>query len=440
MTTVFGTDGIRERVGTALLTHDQLISIGQALALWIQARSQKNPHILLIYDTRISNSYIKSTLKSGLLMHEVTLFDGGVLPTPAALHIMQQVTEFDCALIISASHNPYYDNGIKIFDKMGKLSEEDEQHITALINEKKTFTYSTFGQEINYHAQAEKIYSDQVIRFFPKNFLQHKKIVLDAAHGATYRCAEMIFEKLGAQVIMINNQPTGTNINDECGTLAPTALQKAVQDYQADVGFAFDGDGDRVIAVSAEGIIKDGDDFLALLLEHPAYRTEKIIVGTVMSNVALEQYLYQKNKQLVRTSVGDKYITEKLQQHNLLLGGEQSGHIILHDLLATGDGILSALRLLETLTYSHNWNLITFTKYPQILLNIPIKHKKDLAHQPYASLIYQAQKRLLGGRLLVRYSGTEPLLRIMVEAQHKELAQAVCTDIAHHLQTLLEQS
>ena len=265
-----------------------------------------------------------------------------------------------------------------------------------------------------------------------------KKIVLDVAHGATYRVAEQIFNALGAQTIIINNTPNGTNINHHCGALSPALLQEAVVLSCADAGFAFDGDGDRVIAVNRHGVIKDGDDILALLLQHPAYVHLTTVVGTLMTNCGFETYLTTHNKNLVRTAVGDKFVIEKLEQLNTILGGEQSGHIILKDIINTGDGILVALRVLESLLHSGNWDMETFIKYPQVLINVPVQTKKDLNSSPLYDIISTAQAKLTSGRLLVRFSGTESLLRVMVEAASLEGAHAIGLDVAQQLESLLK--
>ena len=268
--------------------------------------------------------------------------------------------------------------------------------------------------------------------YFP-GMLTGLTIVLDVAHGATYQVAPEIFSRLGAQVIAINHEPDGYNINKACGALHLTSLQESVTRFQADIGFAFDGDGDRVIAVNRHGIVKNGDDILALLLEHPDYESVPEIVGTIMTNQGLVPFLKEKNKQLIRTSVGDKYIAEQLTKKQLLLGGEPSGHIILQNMINTGDGILVALKLLETLQHTENWDLETFTPFPQVMLNIPVAHKRDLNELPYRTIIDAAEQQLPEGRILVRYSGTELLLRVMVESNTHTGAMQACQDLANTL-------
>lgn len=481
MRNLFGTDGIRGCMGTGLFVQHELIQLGKAIALWAQKKYSKNPRILMFHDTRISASFVKAALKTGLLQYPVILDDAGVLPTPAAAHLMKMRSEIDCALIISASHNPYHDNGIKIIDAQdGKLTRADEEEISRLItNAKKTRWFDTFclrktltmsGFLFNYrrkyqskaktkplvvsdfeeivsnHAaygldisftEAQDLYCNRIIEIFPKNFLAGKCIVLDTAHGATYEVAPQIFKSLGAEVILIHHQPDGYNINESCGALHTQAVAAAVQQHAADAGFAFDGDGDRVMTINRHGQLKDGDDILALLLEHPQYRTSTHVVGTIMSNEGFAHYLQSNNKTLVRAQVGDKYVAEKLIAHNWLLGGEPSGHLILHDIVNTGDGILVALRLLEALCATNNWDMLTFERYPQVMINVPVAMRRDLETSPLKNIIANAQKDLPTGRILVRYSGTENVLRVMVETESKQHAHAVCQQLAQELSQAL---
>lgn len=436
MTTVFGTDGIRSTVGSQYLTQEKLPILGQAIALWAHQKYGAHPRILIAHDTRISCTYIKTALKSGLLLHPIHIFDAGILPTPAAFHLIQQ-NSYDAALIISASHNPYYDNGIKLVDReTGKLSHTDEILLSRLLSEETTgyFSYDTFGTD-NMLLGAADQYIKIIQNLFSSQFLHGIKIVLDTAHGASSYSAPAIFSALGAHVIVINNAPTGKNINEQCGALHTQQLQDAVVAHNADIGFAFDGDGDRVVMVNKQGQVKDGDDILALLITHPDYLKTNTIVGTVMTNCGFEAFLKNQHKELIRTPVGDKYIAEKLRLHNLKLGGEPSGHIILQDVIHTGDGILVALKCIETIIKTENWDIVTFEKYPQVLINVPVATRTDLSVNPFADIINHAQKNLNNGRLIVRFSGTEPVLRVMVEAPTHTTAQT----IAHTVAKTLEQ-
>lgn len=436
MLNFFGTDGIRGRVGTGLFVQQQLITLGQSIALWAQKKYASNPHIMIAHDTRISSAFVKAALKTGLLQFPTTIRDVYTLPTPALAHLMKTRSDIDCAVMISASHNSYEDNGIKIIDAhTGKLSPLDEHTISSYIADMPPAT-SIFGTDLPIQ-DAVSTYCAQICALFPTQFLAGKIIVLDTAHGATYQVAPRIFEQLGAQVIAINHQPDGYNINHNCGTLHPKQLMQAVKQHAADVGFAFDGDGDRVVAVNRHGLLKDGDDLLALLLNHPTYAQTNCIVGTNMTNEGLTHHLKQQDKQLIRTAVGDKYISEKLTSDQLLLGGEPSGHIILNDIINTGDGILVALRVMEALFATNNWDMETFEHFPQAIINVPVAFRKNLDESPFQNIITMAQEHLANGRILVRYSGTENVLRIMVEADSYNFAHATCQQLADELSKAL---
>ncbi len=437
MQSLFGTDGIRGRVGTGLFVAERLIAFGNALGHWIITKHPAlEPRILIAHDTRASAPFIKSALKAGLLRYPLRVFDAGVLPTPAVAHLMQG--NFDYAIIISASHNPASDNGIKIMTARGKLSAEDELLVSSLVNNGTGVQgYEQFGSDEPFNS-AQDQYCAKILQHFAPQLLAGVRVVLDMAQGATYLVASRIFTALGATVIARNDQPTGYNINAQCGSVYPAELQRAVVETSADIGFAFDGDGDRVIAVNREGVLKDGDDLLALLLQHPAYQASPAVVGTIMTNEGFADWLTEQNKQLIRTPVGDKYVAEQLNTQVLLLGGESSGHIILNDILGTGDGILAALRVLETVIRTNNWSLTTFDKYPQALINMPVTMRHDLETSPVQTIIRSAQQRLARGRILVRYSGTENVLRLMVETDNPSKAQLSCEQLAQDLGQLLQ--
>lgn len=436
---LFGTDGIRNKVGKYPFTLQDLPKLGQALAIWAIEKYGSQANILIISDTRISCPWVKSSLKSGLLIFPVNIYDAGILPTPAVFYLMRKLKKFHASIVISASHNSFQDNGIKIIDsKTGKLNYIDELAISSLLDSQVNFpdNYSNFGS-LKVLESAHEIYIQEILSNFSSNFLENKKIVLDTANGATYQIAPDIFNKFGAQVITINNHPDGININKNCGALNLDSLVNAVLENQADIGFAFDGDGDRVIAVNSLGEIKNGDDLLAILSTASEYSSINRLVGTLMSNQGLEVYLKKKNKDLIRTQIGDKFILEELANNNLILGGEQSGHIILRNLINTGDGILVALKIVETLNYTNNWLMETFYKYPQVLLNIPVNSKQDLNQYPFNQLISESKNRLNQGRLVVRYSGTEPVLRIMIEEESETLANSIAQELACVMQQKL---
>ncbi|MBN1549086.1 hypothetical protein JW872_00290 [Candidatus Babeliales bacterium] len=432
MNTLFGTDGIRNKVGYHPFTRDALAEFGNALGLWITQKYGPQIPVLLGYDTRKSCAWVKAALQSGLLLHQISLYDADILPTPAVFKNLRTSKKFKLGIVISASHNPYDDNGIKIFDlTTGKLTHEDEQTITDLFYNAIPPAYDSFGTITTYRG-AQKQYIDDILKYCSPT-LTGKTIVLDCAHGATSLIAPYIFTACGARVIALNNEPNGTNINANCGAVHPQGLQQAVIRNKADVGFAFDGDGDRVIAIDRFGNKKDGDDILALLAMHPTYTQETTIVGTVMTNQGLEEHLKKHNTQLVRAAVGEKHILAEMLPHKYLLGGEPSGHIILQDYLAMSDGIAAALRILDAMHHTNNWDMVTFTKFPQVLINVPIKTRRDLTNQPLADLIATSETELGTGRILVRYSGTEPIIRVMAEAPNAERASTIAELLSQKL-------
>ncbi|MBT3456194.1 phosphoglucosamine mutase [bacterium] len=436
---LFGTDGIRRKVGKEPFTAHSLIHIGDALGTWACSHFQENPHIIIAHDTRISCPFVKSALKTGLLQHPINVYDAGTLPTPTVFQLLKYQNLFDGGIVISASHNPYYDNGLKIIDtKGGKISLEDEVYISQLFYDEQPNPKpeGIFGSEF-YWNYGEKYYTSYIESKFDKNFLKGIKVVLDCANGATYKLAPHIFKKFGAEVITINASPNGTNINKDCGSLHPQELQKKVIEQNAAIGFAFDGDGDRILAVAKNGSIKDGDDILAFLLEHPIYKNCKTIVGTIITNHGLDTYLKSKGISLVRTPVGDKYVAEKLKKLDTILGGEQSGHIILKDHLSSGDGIFVALRIAQTALLTKNWNIETFTRFPQIQINLAVREKRDLQAPPLSDIISEHKQKLSNGRLIVRYSGTENKLRIMVEEEYQKNAQEIAEQLSQKLKRQL---
>ena len=493
---LFGTDGIRTEVGTHPLTNTALPQLGHAIGSWL-CTQHKNPSILIATDTRESGPWIQSALISGLLQHPITIHNAHILPTPAVCKLVQDDPRYTHGIIITASHNPYTDNGIKIVNKNGKIALEDELFISNLmlqmteippispvhpdldtIKSRRSFdedgravsTQSaiafwrrgkgqSFGTVIS-DLDASERYKKILLNTYKPNMLTGLNIVLDCAHGALSTIAPDIFRKLGATVYAINADPNGVNINKNCGVLHPEEIQKTVQLTGSDIGFAFDGDGDRITAINKNGELKDGDDILALLSKHPKYHAQSSIIGTIMSNHGLDLYVQEQNMNLIRVGVGDRQIAEALITHNLLLGGEPSGHIIMRDYMNSGDGLYAAL-LLAQLLVDHkslrdngdNQELSTFKHVPQISIKIPIitpmSQRKDLSIEPFATIIREYTEKLnstnhtkntpsMGntantGRLIIRYSGTEPLLRIMIEhhnAQHaahvgNELAQAL---------------
>jgi len=443
VTLAFGTDGIRGNADHFPFTQEALVALGRALTVWARAKyATQSPQILIADDTRISGQRIKQALCYGLRAEGATVLDGGVLTTPAVFSLIKHDSRFNAGIVISASHNPYHDNGIKVFDAHNcKITPQDER---AIVQNFGTFIGQPLPEvsaaPIELWSDAALEYQKQICSQFPENFLEKVKVVLDCANGATSVIAPELFRALGAQVFPLAAQPNGTNINAACGSLHPESLAQAVLDYGAQCGFAFDGDGDRVVAVNNKGEVKDGDDILALLLELPAYQHLTNVVGTLMTNCGFELFLQAKGKTLLRTNVGEKYVSACLEEKKLCLGGEISGHIIMKDYLATGDGIFVALKVLESVLAHNNWQMKTFNKFPQVLLNVPVTNKKDLTLQPYAHIIADYEKRLGDGRLLIRYSGTEPLLRVMTEASTYEVAHGMAQQLAGELKEALEKS
>jgi len=440
----FGTDGIRGNADQFPFADDSLQVLGRAIAQWAcEKYGLDKPKLLIAMDTRISGPRIKNSLCAGLLAGGVDVVDAGVLSTPALCKLITQSDlEFNAGIVISASHNPYHDNGIKLFDAQRcKLSAQDEQRITELFlqEESRDQDQQEFSGDLVDHGvltlwpEASESYQALVLSQFPAGFLKNVHVVLDCANGATYQVAPKIFQDLGARVTTIAVEPSGTNINDECGATHPEVLRAAVLKFGADCGFAFDGDGDRIVAVNSKGEIKDGDDIVAFLLNHARYQQSIAVVGTIMSNQGFAQYLEDLGKVFYRTKVGDKHVVAKLEEEKLLLGGEPSGHIVLRDYMATGDGVFVALMLLETAIQNNTWSFDSFVKYPQVTVNIRVDKKNDLAQHPFATIIADHETMLEKGRLVVRYSGTEPLLRVMVEASHHDHAHAVATSLVQQL-------
>lgn len=445
----FGTDGVRGPADGELFSKQSLFAFGRAIALWAQQKfNVTTPVILIGSDTRLSSPRIKNDLCRGLVYGGAHIIDACVIPTPAICKLILSLSNTHVGIVVSASHNPYTDNGIKIFDSQQcKLTANDENLIKQLteeffnaVNDKADVPFSTHNDDnhIAIWDQAAEVYQKKILSYFTPQMLNNVHVVLDCAHGATYELAPAIFRTLGAQVTVIAGSPNGKNINEQCGALHPEILAEQVCALRADCGFAFDGDGDRVIAVSKQGMVKNGDDILAILLQFPEYYHVLQIIGTIMTNQGFEQFLTNRNKQLIRTKVGDKYITAMLEQMQLPLGGEASGHIIMRDYMPTGDGIFVALKILESIMVNNNWDMKTFDKYPQVLLNVPIDQKKDLTQGPVAQIIADYQQQLKGGRLVVRYSGTEALLRIMTEAASIDIASSVAHDVASKLQEVLK--
>lgn len=432
----FGTDGIRGRTGVSPITAEFALKLGWAVG---QVLAQDGKGTVLIgKDTRISGYMLAAALEAGLIASGLDVYLLGPMPTPGIAYLTRSLGA-QIGVVVSASHNPYYDNGIKFFTGEGKkLPDSIESKIESyLAQDMTTVDPHQIGRA--------KIRSDAAARyiefckstFLAKYDLKGIKLVLDCANGATYHVAPHIFAELGAQVITINKDPDGFNINENCGSTAPAALQKAVLEHKAELGIAFDGDGDRVIFVDHKGEIVDGDELLFIIARSYAQSGELNggVVGTQMSNLGLEHALAELKIPFVRTNVGDRYVMDALMQHGWCLGGEGSGHIICLNKTSTGDGIVSALQVLSHICKS-NQSLHTLkkgmVKCAQVLLNVPVQGgPKIVQNQRVQDACTQAQKLLADqGRILLRPSGTEPLVRVMVEGEDRERIEIVANEIA----------
>ena len=426
----FGTDGIRGKTGEHPITPDFFVKLAYAtgLVLTKHHKSKNNPSVVIGKDTRISGYMFESALEAGFSAAGVDTYLTGPIPTPGIAYLTQKL-DADIGVSITASHNPFGDNGIKIFTKNGtKLSEETEIEIEQLLDEALVLvTTAKLGKA----RRLDDAY-DRYIRFCLNTVsneldFKHYKIVIDCANGATYHVAPKIFRSLGAKIITINNSPDGLNINEAAGSDHPESLVQAVKKNQANLGIAFDGDGDRILVVNNDGSIIDGDQILFIILNY-FQQQQKLkggLVGTLMTNLALEEKCAEMNISFYRAKVGDRYVAEALREKEWVIGGENSGHIVLLNYHSTGDGIISALQLLSALEankMSLSEALANFSLYPQQLINIPIKEKLDLDSQIIKDLVKEAEMIMEGkGRVLIRPSGTQPLLRIMTEGPEKLL-------------------
>lgn len=437
---LFGTAGIRAQAGQYPLDKDTLIKLGEVLASFIINKYGKNNKVLIACDTRSSSYYIKSLLKAGLLSKQVLIYDAQVLSTPAVIYLVHELKSYDAGIIITASHNPYTDNGIKIVDRNnGNLNQLEELAITSKLDEKITDCETDFlqaGQEFHVRSCIDT-YTQKILAQFSAQVFNNIHVIIDCANGATSNIAPAIFSKLGIRTTAINTNPNGTNINNKCGATHPQILRQTVLKYQAQIGFAFDGDGDRITVITSDGKIKDGDDLIAFLSTNLKYQNQNKIVGTIVSNLGLELWLEQQTKNLIRTDVGEKNLLIAQEQDNILIGGEPSGHIILKDFAKHSDGIFVALRILETAIHNNNWLLNTFERAPQVSHNLPVKIKQDLSTPTLAQTIHKYENLLKPGRLIVRYSGTENLLRLLAEGQDPQQLNQIIQDITQELDILL---
>ena len=434
----FGTDGIRGQANKFPMTPEVAMRVGMAAGLSFQ-RGNHRHRVVVGKDTRLSGYMLENALVSGFCAAGMDVFLLGPIPTPAVAMLARSLRA-DLGVMISASHNPYYDNGIKLFGPDGyKLSDEIETRIEALLDEE--IEIALADQDSLGRAKRVDGVHDRYIEFakrtLPRSMsLSGLRIVIDCANGAGYKVAPEALWELGAEVITINNEPNGFNINKECGSTHPMGLSKKVHEVRADIGIALDGDADRMVIVDENGTLVDGDQVMAMIAEswHQAGRLAGGgVVATVMSNLGLERFLGSIGLQLHRTKVGDRYVVEHMRAHGLNVGGEQSGHIVLSDFSTTGDGLVSALQVLACMKRSNKPISEISRKFepvPQVLKNVRFSGGKPLESAPVKAVIEDARNRLgNGGRLVIRPSGTEPLIRVMAEADDPKLVEAVVNDI-----------
>ncbi|WP_266157578.1 phosphoglucosamine mutase [Dyella silvatica] len=446
----FGTDGIRGLVGQWPISADFMLRLGRAVGavLGQQASVKGRPLVLIGKDTRVSGYMFESALEAGLVAAGVDVGLLGPMPTPAVA-LLTRSLRAQAGIVISASHNPHHDNGIKFFSAHGeKLSDAIEQAIEQELDaDFVTVSSEQLGKATRISDAATR-YVEFCKSTVAEDFSLHGvKLVLDCAHGATYQVAPQVFTELGAEVSVIGNRPDGFNINREVGSTHPQALQKAVLEQQADLGIAFDGDGDRVLLVDRHGVLADGDDILYVLAHswHAQGLLKGPVVGTLMSNYGLQLALDELQVSLIRANVGDRYVLQQLRQHGGVLGGETSGHILCLDRATTGDGIVSALAVLEALLLAGQ-DLATarqgLHKLPQIMLNVRAEGAREaLGSEPVHAALAEVERELHGrGRVVLRASGTEPLVRVTVEAADAAEVRQLAERLAGVVKSVAERS
>lgn len=444
----FGTDGIRGKSNIAPMDAETALKVGMAAGAYF-TKGKHRHRVIIGKDTRLSGYLIEQALTAGFLSMGMDVFLLGPLPTPAVAMCTRSLRG-DVGVMISASHNPYYDNGIKLFQPNGlKLSDEAEAEIESLIES----DLSKFKAKQGALGRAKRIddaagrYIEYTKQTFPKRCsLSGKKIVLDCANGAAYKVAPTVLWELGAEVITIGNNPNGFNINENCGSTHPHNLTQKVLEHSADLGIALDGDADRVILCDEKGNIIDGDQLIAAIavsLKNNKRLKNNGVATTVMSNMGMEKFLESNNIKLVRSQVGDRYVMEAIRENGFNLGGEQSGHIIFNEYTTTGDGLLAAIQALASMVLQDKPASEVFNNYkpfPQVLKNIKFNPEKGnpLESEEVKEIISAAENELNGsGRVLVRKSGTEPLIRIMVEGEDKNLVSDISQDISIKLEKII---
>ncbi|RDI99465.1 phosphoglucosamine mutase [Dyella solisilvae] len=444
----FGTDGIRGLVGQWPISADFMLRLGRAVGVVLAQRGHPRPKVLIGKDTRVSGYMFESALEAGLVAAGADVALLGPMPTPGVAFLTRSLRA-DAGIVISASHNPHHDNGIKFFSANGeKLSDEIELAIEQELDlEFTTVPSEQLGKAIRI-ADAVTRYAEFCKSTVAEDFsLRGMKVVLDCANGATYQVAPKVFSELGAQVTTIGDKPDGFNINREVGSTHPEALQRAVVEQGADLGVAFDGDGDRVQLVDRHGKLADGDDILYVLAHawHAQGLLHGPVVGTLMSNYGLQLALGKLDVSLIRANVGDRYVLQQLKQHQGNLGGETSGHILCLDRATTGDGIVSALAVLESLVHAGQdlaQARAGLHKMPQVMINVRAPGAREaLQHEDVREALARAEQVLAGrGRVVLRASGTEPLVRVTIEAADEGEVRQLAEQLAGVVKSSAERS
>jgi phosphoglucosamine mutase len=440
---LFGTDGVRGRANVDPMTPEMALRLGRAVAYHFRSKHKTGRgRIVIGKDTRLSGYLFETALAAGICSMGADVVLCGPLPTPGIAFITSSMRA-DAGVVISASHNPYEDNGIKIFAADGfKLPDEVEARLEELMSSDELDRNRPHGAEIGKATKIEDSrgrYVQFLKNAFPRQLtLEGMKVVVDCANGAAYKVAPAVFAELGADVITMNARPDGTNINDDCGALHPGKMQAAVKKHGAQIGIAVDGDADRVIICDEHGEEVDGDTIMAMCARRMIERGElrkNTLVATVMSNLGLERSLRELGGRIERVQVGDRYVVESMRANGYNFGGEQSGHLVFLDHMTTGDGVLGALQVLAVMLESGqplSELRRVMTRYPQVLVNLKVKEKKPLDELPTVSAAIAKVEKVLGadGRVLVRYSGTEAKARVMVEGPDEGVIKAYADEIA----------
>ncbi len=439
---LFGTDGIRGRINRQPMTPENVLRIGMAAATVLKKEHYGRNMVLIGKDTRLSGYMIESALTSGICSMGMDVTLVGPLPTPG-IAFLTRTLRIDAGIVISASHNPFQDNGIKFFSHNGfKLPDSVEKRMEELVLDDSLERYRPKGEEVGKAFRLDDA-TGRYIEYIKSTLrkgstLEGMKIVVDCANGAAYKTTPWLLRELGAEVISINDRPDGVNINSGCGSLHMEGLQKAVTENRADVGIAHDGDADRVLFCDERGRIIDGDQIMGVCAVEMDLRgalRKGTLVATVMSNLGLEKFLERNGIRLIRTKVGDRYVVEKMLDGDFNLGGEQSGHIIFLDLNTTGDGPVTAVQVLNIMK-ERNTSLSRLTSkirlFPQVLMNVEVEKRHDIKSIPGIEIaIRNAEEKLDGrGRVLVRPSGTEPKIRVMLEGEDLKMITRLGRDIA----------